>query len=537
MAEAGVILTSLGEFRLKPTCESTGREGPGDVPRYLLDGKDLSRPALLLLGEERSYGELVAGSIAIAGCLVKSGTRAGDRVILLAESNYFWVIAYLGSLLAGLVCVPLPPTIAAEDLAYIVEATEARSAFVQTGLIPRAGPQLRHVSLMSDGQVGRLLPAGSKNRGDLCAQAAALGLPRIFPDDLAAIMFTSGSTGRPRGVMISHGNIIANTDSIIEYLALTERERLMTVLPFHYCFGTSLLHTHLRVGGSLIIDRRFMFPEKVLERMHDTQCTGFAGVPSHYQILLHRSALKKMSFPHLRYVQQAGGHLAPAFIRELREALPTTQIFIMYGQTEATARLSYLPPDMLRAKEGSIGKGIPAVTLQVLNGSGQPVRPGEIGEIVAEGKNIARGYWRAADETARKFHNRKLYTGDLATVDEDGFIWIVDRASDFLKCGGKRVSCRAIEEVLLGSDSLLEAAVVGVPDDVLGEAFKAFVVPRRKGATNVEQELREFCRSHMPLQVRPKQIVILDSLPKNDAGKVMKSLLKRECPANRFNAD
>ena len=177
--------------------------------------------------------------------------------------------------------------------------------------------------------------------------------------------------------MVSHRNIVANTTSIIQYLGLTKEDRIMAVLPFYYCFGTSLLHTHLRVGGSIVIDDRFMFPDKVLNRMQETRCTGFAGVPSHFQILLGRSSLREVRLPSLRCVQQAGGRLAGRFIHELVQALPGAQMFVMYGQTEATARLSYLPPDMLGTKLGSIGKGIPGISLKVLDHEGQPVRPGE----------------------------------------------------------------------------------------------------------------------------------------------------------------
>ena len=278
--------------------------------------------------------------------------------------------------------------------------------------------------------------------------------------------------------MVSHANIIANTDSIVSCLSLTERDRIMAVLPFHYCYGASLLHTHLHVGGEVVGDSRFMYPETVIQRMIETRCTGFAGVPSHFQILLRNSSFRKKQFPDLRYVQQAGGSLASTFIRELKDALPHTQVFIMYGQTEATARLSYLPPDSLDSKLGSIGKGMPGVTLRVVNEEGREVSPGEVGEIVAEGANVTLGYWRAPQESEGTFRNGALYTGDLARVDEEGFIYIVDRAKDFLKCRGEKVSCRQIEEVLLEFDELVEAAVIGIPDGVLGEAVKAFVVPR-----------------------------------------------------------
>jgi long-chain acyl-CoA synthetase len=326
--------------------------------------------------------------------------------------------------------------------------------------------------------------------------------------------------------MVSHRNIIANTESIIQYLQLSEADRIMTVLPFHYCFGTSLLCTHLRAGGSLVLESRFMYPETVLQRMLETECTGFAGVPSHYQILLRASSLRKKNFPYLRYVQQAGGALPAVFIRELKQALPHTEIFIMYGQPEATARLSYLPPEYLDRKLGSVGKGIPGVKLRVLDESGGCVRPGQVGEIVAEGESIALGYWREPAETAVRFRNGVLHTGELATVDEDGFIYIVDRAQDFLKCGGTRISCRQIEDQLLECEEVLEAAVVGIPDEVLGEAVKAFVVPRTPKGNSLLETLHSFCRRTMPLNVVPKDIVILQALPKNSAGKVLKNNLR-----------
>jgi len=500
-----------------------------NVADYLLEGKNPGQLALVDLGSENTYGELEAAAYDIARYLISQGARKGDRAILISENNFFWVAAYLGALRAGMICVPLSPSINLVELDYIIQLTEARFGFVQARSMSRIH-KLSSLSLVTDAEVP-VLPACTSMRdlGSVRREAAGCdcAFPDIEPNDLAALMFTSGTTGQPRGVMVTHGNIMANTESIIQYLELADKDRIMTVLPFHYCFGTSLLHTHLRVGGTLVLDRRFLFPEKVLQRMRETECTGFAGVPSHYQILLRRSTLKTMNFPHLRYVQQAGGHLAPTFLRELQEALPATKIFVMYGQTEATARLSYLPPTLLDRKSGSIGKGIPGVRLQVLDEGGEPVKPGgQVGEIVAEGPNITRGYWQADSETAVSFRNGRLYTGDLGTIDEDGFIYIVDRAKDFIKCGGKRTSCRQIEETLLEFNGLLEAAVVGMPDEVLGEAVKAFVVPRDKNASEIETQLRAFCRERIPWPLVPKEIVVLESIPKNNSGKVMKSSLK-----------
>lgn len=503
---------------------------PNDnVASFLLEGKDPDRIALQFVDREHTYGELVRASAGVSNYLLQRSGQKGDPVILVSDNSFFWVAAYLGILGAGLVCVPLPTSVSNEDFNYILQTTQSKNAFVQSGFAIRNAGQFRQMHLLADREIPRFPDLASQELfGKVLSEtAAAQRLPwRVHPDELAALMFTSGSTGKPRGVMVSHANIMANTESIIQYLGLTAQDRIMTVLPFHYCFGTSLLHTHLRVGGSLVIDLRFMYPEKILGRMLETECTGFAGVPSHFQILLRSSSLRKKHFPFLRYVQQAGGHLAPSFVQELREALPQTQIFIMYGQTEATARLSYLPPEFLDTKQGSIGRGIPGVKLRVLRESGEEVTPGEVGEIVAEGRNIASGYWRSPQDSAASFRGGKLYTGDLATVDEDGFIYIVDRAKDFLKCGGKRVSCRQIEERLLENEDLLEAAVVGMPDEVLGEAVKAFVVPRNGNSDGLQERLRLFCKQRMSPQLIPQDIVVLRALPKNGAGKVLKRQLK-----------
>jgi acyl-CoA synthetase (AMP-forming)/AMP-acid ligase II len=344
-------------------------------------------------------------------------------------------------------------------------------------------------------------------------------------EDLAVLIFTSGSTGIPKGVMQTHRNIEVNTLSIIEYLNLTDTDRIMVVLPFSYCFGTSLLHTHLRVGGQCVLNNQFMFPGKVLNEINEKECTGFAGVPSHYQILLRKSPLKSMKFPTLKYCQQAGGKLSNSFILELYETLPTTKIYIMYGQTEATARLSFLPPELLLTKLGSIGKGIPGVTLEVLNKENLPVKGEEVGEIVASGDNITKGYWQDEGETKKIFRNGKLYTGDLAKMDEEGFIYLTDREKEILKIGGFRVSPKEIEDSIVKMDEVVEAAVIGVEDQILGEAIKAFISLTSKSSLT-EKQIIEYCKKELAEYKVPKFIEFIDQIPKNTSGKIDKVSLR-----------
>ncbi len=497
-----------------------------NVAEFLLDGKDPGTTALLLIDKEYTYGDLQLAAGKIAAYLLRIGGQKGDRVLLISANSLFWIAAYLGVLQAGLICVPMPETVSSSDLDFILKTTGAKIALLQARVSSTRSQNLHGCRVLTDRVALPMLEVASQENFAALLSEVSTVVPRaagVNRQDLAALMFTSGSTGRPRGVMVSHGNIIANTESIIQYLGLTPQDRIMTVLPFHYCFGTSLLHTHLRVGGSLVLDSRFLYPEAVLQRMLETECTGLAGVPSHYQILLRTAGLRKKCFPRLRYVQQAGGCLAPHLVRELRQALPESQVFIMYGQTEATARLSYLPPELLDSKVGSIGKGIPGVQLKVVNASGDEVRPGEVGEIIAEGQNVTQGYWGAPEETAETFRDGKLHTGDLATLDPDGFIYIVDRKKNFLKCGGKRVGLQEIENRLLEFPCITETAVAGVPDEVLGEAVRAFVVPRMPGCTEFNQCMCSFCKEHLPRELYPKQIVVLDHLPRNSAGKVCRS--------------
>jgi len=268
-----------------------------------------------------------------------------------------------------------------------------------------------------------------------------------------------------------------------------------------------------------VIDNRFAYPNVILEIMSAEKVTGFSGVPSTFAILMHKSNINNYRFEHLRYITQAGGPMSQSLTQKIMETLPHIKIFIMYGQTEASARLSYLKPDRLLEKIGSIGKAIPGVELTLKNKNGEACKPGEVGEIIAKGDNIMAGYWNQPKETSEVVKDDGLHTGDLAKTDEDGYLYIVSRTSDMIKSGAHRISPKEIEEVIAEFPGVVESAVIGVPDEILGETIVAYVVARQK------IDLKEF-HKHLRLNLAPfkipKEIIEVESLPKTSSGKIKK---------------
>ena len=485
-------------------------------------------------GRHLAYAELDARAGRVAGLLADRGVRRGDRVALLAENGFAYAAGFFGILKAGACCVALnhankPAThgLLLRDSGAVALLAQAGQARVLPGSVGDC-PDLRFVAMLDEGGPDlaldgpELLPAAA-----IAARAPAPPADGIGGDDLAAILYTSGSTGRPRGVTLTHGNLVANTEQILAYLHLGADDSVCCVLPFHYSFGNSLLLTHVKVGGRVVIDNRFAFPQKVLETLAAERCSGFSGVPSHYAILCARTDFLKRPHPDLRYVTQAGGAMAPELARRLREGLPPrVDVYVMYGQTEASARLSYLPPERLVEKLGSIGVAIPGVTLTVTGEDGRECAVGEVGEIVARGDNIMRGYWNDVEATAGVLDAAGLHTGDLAYRDDDGFIFIVDRAKNIIKAGANRVSSKEIEETILELPDVVEACVIGVPDDLLGEAIEAWIVRRDDGAPG-EREILRHCDGRLAAFKIPRALHFVASLPKNSFGKVLKEELRR----------
>jgi long-chain acyl-CoA synthetase len=504
------------------------------VDDFLARAAVRSPDAVAAIDEKRSirYGQLERAANGVAALMRRQGVKPGDRVVVAMENSIPFIACYFGVLKAGGVVVPLPPVKSADRLPYAIGDCAPAACLV--------GPLSGAVASMLSRSVPVVMAAGYQENDRFCsdAQVPTFDLDEVaacandsalrrIDIDLAAIIYTSGSTGAPRGVMLTHLNLRSNTESIIQYLGLTSSDRVMVVLPFHYIYGLSLLNTHIAAGGGVVIDNRITFPNAVLETVRRQEVTGFAGVPSTFALLLDRSSIRKMGFPSLRYVTQAGGAMPPSRIREWREALPEVPFYVMYGATEAAGRLSYLDPRELERRLGSIGCAIPNVRLTVVSEDGRTAAPREVGEIVASGSTVSPGYWNCPDETREMFGPGGYRTGDLGYADEDGFLYLTGRRHDLLKVGGYRVSVKEIEDVLNEHVAVHEVAVVGVADDLLGDRLVAFISLRNGDAAD-EQTLRAFCRRHLPEYKVPLRIVITGDLPKGPAGKLLKSALREK---------
>ena len=464
--------------------------------------------------------------------LIANGIIKGARVVLLMENSVDYIIAYYATLKAGAVIAPLSPGLKPDGLQYLLndlepsaiitnfkaerllKATDLNAKSLKLIIIqdPKQKWQSTNFRVQSfeESTTNSTHPKNPVNPNNL-----------VNSDDLSSIIYTSGSTGKPKGVMLSHKNIVSNTNSICQYLSITAEDKQMVVLPFFYVMGKSLLNTHIAAGATVIINNRFMYPADVVNQMIEEQVTSFSGVPSTYAYLLNRSplAIRKEELSALRYCSQAGGHMAKAIKLELRETLPEhTQIFIMYGATEASARLTYLHTNHYNAKIDSIGKPIPDVSIRVLDKEQREVADGQEGELVASGPNIMIGYWKDPLDTARVLSTSGYHTGDLGYRDSGGFIFVTGRKDNLLKISGHRVNPTEIEDFLMASGVLVESAVIGISDGLKGNKLVALVVPKQD--TFETQQLLTLAANALPKYKLPERVVTVRSLPKNANGKV-----------------
>ncbi len=469
------------------------------------------RPALVFGDRSWTYGELDEQASILAGALADLGLAPGERVGLHLPNGPEFVLTYYAAQKAGLVPLSLNVTYARDELAYIVNdaavAAVVTAPAVAAGLPARAAvPSVRHLL-----QAGALLRGGGKPR-------RALDRDR---DEPAAILYTSATTGRPKGVMLTHANIVSNAYATVHHLRMTAEDRGLCALPMFHCFGQNfIMNALIGAGGCLVLQERFV-PDAFLDAVARHRVTLFYGVPTMYILFLGDDWRRQLESVRLFFSAAA---TLPADVESRWHALYDRPIHQGYGLTECSPFASY--NHEVAWRPGSVGTPIENVEMRIVDEAGRPLPDGERGEIVIRGPNVMKGYFGQPEATADALRDGWLHSGDIGYRDGDGYYFLVDRVKDMINVAGFKVFPREVEEVLYRHPGVKEAAVVGVPDPVRGEAVKAFVV-RAPGPAVEADELRALCRQALAAYKVPEHVEFIEALPKNPTGKILKKELRR----------
>ena len=492
------------------------------------DLREQDRIALVSDGQTFTYGQLLEAAQRLAGILRHRGVSRGDRVALFLDNSWASAVSIFGTLIAGGVFVLVNPQTKAEKLEFILSDSGARVLIADSRLEETCRTALERLPHPP----GLIRASGSDV--DPTGWPAGAGQPvagpvPVIPLDLAAIIYTSGSTGNPKGVMQTHQAMVFAAGSLIEYLRLTRDDRILCVLPLSFDYGLYQLLMTVALGACLVLERSFAFLGQILETVRSEQVTVFPGVPTIFAALIAAHRRAKLTFPAVTRVTNTAAALPEEFTGTLREIFPNALIYKMYGLTECK-RVSYLDPELLDAKPGSVGKAIPGTEVYLLSEVGDPVPAGEVGILHVRGPHVMAGYWNRPDLTEHMLKpgklpgERILCTHDLFRTDADGFLYFVGRTDDIIKTRGEKVSPVEVENALHRIPGIREAAVVGVPDALLGEAVRAYVVTHPE-ANLTPHAIRTSSAAFLESYMVPSQIILCEQLPRSPNGKVNKRSL------------
>ncbi len=491
------------------------------------------KTALVADGQRYTWAQLDERANQLAAALQQRGVVRGDRVALFLDNTVEMVVGVWAALKAGAVFMPINPLTKHDKLAYLLNDSRASALVSQTTL----GSVYQH-ALGHNTTVHTAFIVGLKEVADVRvlpypdeATTGAVADPQLIDQDLAAIIYTSGSTGDPKGVMLSHLNMVSANRSVSTYLGLVESDIILCALPLAFDYGLYQMLMAARVGATIVLERSFTFPIKVLENMTREQVTVFPGVPTMFSMLMAIKTLADHDLRTLRMITNTAAALSEEHIRQLRGLFPQAKLFSMYGLTECK-RVTYLPPDQLDARPTSVGRGMPNEEVWLIDEAGKRLPNGSTGELVIRGSNVMRGYWEKPVETAKRLKpgpeaggapgEMVLVSGDLFRTDAEGYLYFVSRKDDIIKSRGEKVSPREVENALHALEGVYEVAVVGVPDDLLGQAVKAFVV-LKPGVTYTEREVIKHCLGRLESFMAPKYVEFVETLPKTDTGKIKKT--------------
>ena len=513
------------------------------------------KAALICEDERFTFSEIENSANSLSCALIEGGLQRQDRAGVFVEPSVESVVSIFGILKAGGVFFVINPQVKARKLEYILNDNGARVLITDMAhlkeveaVLPRCRG-LKTIIITDYDCVDK--DAVEYDGLDVVSYREILKRcpskrPEVSCNDiaLASLIYTSGSTGVPKGVMCTHLNMVSAANSIIEYLENRPEDIILNVLPLSFDYGLYQVLMSFKFGGTVVLEKSFIYPYRIIDLIIKERVTGFPIVPAIAAILFRMMNLEKYDFSSLRYITNTAQALPVKYIKQMQKIFRGVKIYSMYGLTECK-RVSYLPPEELGKRPTSVGKAMPNCEVYIVGDDGEKITAaGEVGELVVRGPNVMKGYWNLADETERVFRlvrverervlnsvaderERVLYTGDLFKMDEEGFLYFVARRDDLIKIGGERVSPKEIENVLCEMYGIAEAAVVGIEDEILGQAVKAFVV-LREGVDLGEDDIVRYCSGNMENYMVPKRVEIRDALPKTSHGKIDKRKLLEE---------
>lgn len=502
----------------------------------------------LICGAQRwSYRAVNLRTDHLAMALAEQGVQRQDRVVVLLDNSAETVISLYGILKAGGVFIVLAGSVKGAKLRYILDNSGAKilithvsKAKVVKDALGENPEDRRLVWVGPSRRIPEEFTGSSVSWDDIFSgftEQSVLGkkdgkLPRCIDVDLATLIYTSGSTGEPKGVMSTHHNMISAARSIVQYVGNVEDDIILDVLPLSFDYGLYQVIMAFMFGGTIVLEKSFLYLHTILERIAHEKVTGFPIVPTIVAMLLKLQDLTQYDLSSLRYMTNTGAALPVEHIRRLRSMFPRITMISMFGLTECK-RVSYLPPEELDRIPSSVGKAMPNCEVFVVDEDGNEVPPGETGELIIRGSNVMQGYWKDPQITARTYRDgqypsgRILHSGDYFRKDEQGYLYFLGRKDDMIKSKGERISAKEVENNISAMEGVAEVAVVGLPDEIFGQAIKACIVP----APNVElldKQVLKYCAANMETFMVPKYIEFMDSLPKTPNGKIDKKLLKQK---------
>jgi acyl-CoA synthetase (AMP-forming)/AMP-acid ligase II len=506
----------------------------------LLSARDNpAKIAVIVKEHEYSYEQLINHAENFARYLIKSGIKKGDRIAIYMDNSWQSIVSIYGITLSGGVFLVINPQTKADKLKYILNDCEAKILISTSALKNELSRSLEGTKYLQEviitGEINLIKEFShcklTSFEDSIQSDFQDVIFPNIIPNDLAALIYTSGSTGFPKGVMMTHQAMVFTSWSLIEYLRLSENDRIMLILPLAFDYGLYQLLLSITIGGTLIVEQSFIFTASIYKNIRKYKPTVFPGVPTIYAMMITANKENGLSFDCIEKVTNTAALLPAEFIPDLKKIFPNALIFKMYGLTECK-RVCYLEPELIDEKPGSVGKAIPGTEVSLLSADGKPVAAGEPGILHVRGPHVMLGYLNKKELSEEMLKEGKLpgekilCSNDWFKMDEDGFLYFQGRNDDIIKTRGEKVSPVEIENIIYKMTGIKEVAVLGIPDMIMGESILVYITLHEK-AEITEKEIQRECMMHLEPFMIPQKVIFLSEMPKSTNGKIDKKELKK----------